>query len=214
MKKLFTKQNAEIFLMLLLVGDLSFIILHLVIGLTPVSNKRIFSLSMDFGYPERFQYLKWLGIISLFIFVAIVRHSSRYLAMGLVFLYILLDDAKQIHERLGGFISGYLNFRPPFGLRIKDIGELTVTAFVGIIFLAIFICIYSNGDKRFKKVSKDILLLIFALAFFGVGVDMLHSAVKGGGMVFILRVVEEGGEMMVASFILWYVFLLSQRDEG
>jgi hypothetical protein len=30
---------------------------------------------------------------------------------------------------------------------------------------------------------------------------------------FILEVIEDGGEMLVASLILWYVFRLSIRDE-
>ena len=58
------------------------------------------------------------------------------------------------------------------------------------------------------------LLLILALVFFGVGVDMAHIAIKLGRKVnFIFGVVEDGGEMLVASLILWYVFLLSIREE-
>ena len=74
---------------------------------------------------------------------------------------------------------------------------------------------YVKGEQVFKKVSQDILLLVLILVFFGVGVDLLHTFMElGRGVSFILVVVEDGGEMVAASLILWYVFLIAIRDES
>ena len=43
-----------------------------------------------------------------------------------------------------------------------------------------------------------------AVAFFGVVVDMLHAAMPWGRCVWGL--VEDGGEMLMMSIIVWYVF--------
>lgn len=42
---------------------------------------------------------------------------------------------------------------------------------------------------------------------------MLHIALKIGRIVhLLLGVVEDGGEMIAMSFIVWYVFLLNVRE--
>ena len=58
------------------------------------------------------------------------------------------------------------------------------------------------------------LLLMLALVVFGVAVDMAHGAVPSETTAyFILGVVEDGGELVVASLILWYVFRLAVHDD-
>jgi hypothetical protein len=62
------------------------------------------------------------------------------------------------------------------------------------------------------------LILILALAFFGISVDMAIVAIYGevevGGGELVLGVIEDGGEMLVASLILRYVFLLATRGKN
>ncbi len=48
----------------------------------------------------------------------------------------------------------------------------------------------------------------------GVVVDMIHIVVPLGTVSFILGVVEDGGEMLVVSLILWYIFLLNVRGDN
>jgi hypothetical protein len=211
--KNFNEQSATLFLALLLCADFMFIALHSISDLTPYLNNEFFYLGNDAGYPEFYQYIKWLWIIILLIHISKIRGSFRYVTWALVFTYFLFDDALRLHEIVGDFIERNLDLSPPFGLRLQDIGELVVSASVGMILLSFVTLAYLNGEEAFKKMSQDMLLLILALVFFGVGVDMAHVAIKLGWKVrFVLGVIEDGGEMVIASLILWYVFFFSARD--
>ena len=207
--------SASLFLILLLCADFVFIGLHAVNTLTPLLKSALYSLGSDSSYSEMFQYLKWLWIIILLAYVSRSRRSFGYLAWLLLFVYFLCDDALSIHEKVGEHIAGYLTLTPPFGLGLQDLGELLVSAVAGMVLFSFVTWAYLQGSQVFRKVSQDLLLLILALVFFGVFVDMVHAAIHSGWRAdFVLVVIEDGGEMLVASVILWYVFLLSLRDEN
>ena len=71
---------------------------------------------------------------------------------------------------------------------------------------------YRKGTQIFRKISLDIGLLVLVLVFFGVVVDMLHSVVRlDNAASFIMGLVEESGEMLAVSLVLWYIFLLNVR---
>ncbi|MNZ78850.1 hypothetical protein D3C78_974390 [compost metagenome] len=66
----------------------------------------------------------------------------------------------------------------------------------------------------FRRFSQDMAILFSILLLFGVGVDMLHSAIQLGREVgFILGTLEDSGEMLAVSLMLWYVFLTKVRDD-
>lgn len=97
---------------------------------------------------------------------------------------------------------------PILGLRLQDFGELAVSASAGIILLLSLILAYANGSEMFRKISQDFALLLCGLIFFGVVVDVIHVAINLGGKVnFVLGVIEDAGEMLSVSLILWYAFL-------
>lgn len=212
--KYFHVHGASLFLMLLLCSDLAFISLHSIDLLSPLINYPLLSLDRDRGYPEMFQYLKWFWIVIMFIYLSMMQKSLHFSAWGIFFTYLLFDDALSIHEKVGRLIASNLTISPPFGLRIQDIGELEVTGIAAVILLSFVFVAYVHGSKTFKKISHDLLLLIFILAFFGVFVDMLHISIKLGWKIDeVFAVIEDGGEMIIASFMCWYVFLLSVRDK-
>ena len=132
-----------------------------------------------------------------------------------MFAYLLLDDALQIHERGGTLVAARLGLMHAFRLRGKDFGELAVSAAAGILLLPLLIWAYRSGSQMFRKVSQDLILLILVLVFFGVVIDMVGIAIQAGkGVGFIMGVIEEGGEMIAVSLILWYVFLRTVRDDS
>jgi len=213
------EQSASLFLILLLCADLAFIALHTIEFIAPSLNNPLLSLERDHGFPEVYQYIKWFWIIVLLVFISTTRRSINYSAWGLFFTYLLLDDALEIHERVGILIAENLTLTPPLGLRLQDLGELAVAGTAGVVLLLLVLLAYLYGSQAFKKMSLDMLLLILALAFFGVIVDMVHviahlSIQIGWKVSAVLAVIEDGGEMFVASLILWYVFLLCMRDEN
>jgi hypothetical protein len=200
------------FLLLLLALDLVFIFVHFLL-LTDAFDNGLFSLERDRGYPELYQYIKVFSIVILLYFLFTKTKVIGYSVWCLLFLYLLLDDAFSIHESFGGFIATNLALAPAIGLRAQDFGELAVSLIAATVFLIPLALFYARGLGAFKEVTRQLLWLLVALAFFGIFVDMLHVAINMGWKVrFLLGVVEDGGEMVVMSLMAWYVFLIYYRD--
>jgi len=217
-RRYFDESSATLLLVLLLCTDLAFYAIQFLAPFFPsLNNNLMLDITKDGGYPEAFQYLKWFWITILMMYVLIRNRSLSYGAWVFIFTYLLCDDAFKIHENGGHLAAKYLSFIPPLGLRLQDIGELTTTAVACSILLPLFAWAYAYGSQIFKQLSHDLLILLLALAFFGIVADLaltaLHPYLNWKGVLFF-KVFEDGGEMSVASLILWYVFRHAIRDEN
>jgi hypothetical protein len=124
-----------------------------------------------------------------------------------LFAYVLADDFFGIHERLGEGLAGHLGVLPMFGLRAVDFGELGVTAFAVVSLLGLIGVAHYRGDRDARSFSRSLLALLLALGFFGVLGDMVHAMVmKHPAWDFVLETIEDGGEMVAMSLIVWVVF--------
>lgn len=205
-------------LLILLAIDIIFLLLNAYNTLIPDEkwSSRL-ALVNDDSYSEMFQYLKWFLISFFLVFTAIKRSTFAYLAWALLFTYFLLDDALQIHERMGEYLTKDLTGEAPFGLRMQDIGELAISAMIGLILFSSLALAYFKSGNIFKKDSRDWLLLVAALIFFGVVIDTLpHMMNLSAGGKFLFGNIEDGGEMFVASFMLWFAAhnYLTNPDPG
>jgi hypothetical protein len=208
-------RTALMLFLLLFSADMVFFVIHLIKSFTRFIPDTRFSIETDQGFAEIYQYLKWFWISMEFSLLSISRRSPIYIAWVFVFVYLLCDDALSIHENIGTLIANHLTFSPPLGLRLQDFGELAVTTIAGLLLLFIVWISYCRGSYAFRKISQDMFLLLLALSFCGVFTDMAHSAIHLGGKVnIILGFIEDGGEMVVASIMLGYMFLLSIRKEN
>jgi len=209
----FNQRSALMFLLLLLSVDMAFVVLHCLNIVVPGLKIPLLSLETDQSYAEVYQYIKWLWIIIILVFVSSKQAAKHYLAWTVVFAYFLLDDALQVHERAGAFIAGKFMFMPPLGLQQQDLGELLVSAMAGTLLIIPLSWAYKTGPRIFRKVSHDMMLLILVLIFFGVAVDTVHSAINLGTPIgLLIGLIEDGGEMISVSLILWYVFLMLVRE--
>jgi hypothetical protein len=209
------EKSAALLLSILLLGDLVFITIHLLHILTPYFNSPSFNIEFDNGYGEKYQYLKYLVVICLFIWFCSMRRTFGLLPWALLFGYFLADDAWQMHERLGAWIGEELPFAPPFRLRRQDLGELLVTTTAGLILLPSFLAAYFFGPRTLRKTFHDLLLLLSLLMGFAVGVDMVHAAFLGSPRIeFVLGVIEDGGELIAVSLLAWYAYFLTRRRPG
>ena len=193
------------FLFLLLLADFAFILIHGVYKMHLVSSP-LFSIEMDFGYAEVYQYIKEYWIVVLLLIVAIKRSRIVYFSWSSLFMYLLFDDSLRIHEKFGGYLVKYFEFQPMFHLRAQDFGELSVSMLFGFLLFTFIGASYLFSDHIGKQVSKHLFILVIFLAFFGVLVDLLHIAIPWGKSIFGL--IEDGGEMLIMSIIVWYVFEL------
>lgn len=200
-----------VLLMLFLCADIAFILLHMSNRLLASPNV-LFYLNVDGGYPEVFQYIKEYWIAIALFAVCWRTREWIYGTWGLLFTYLLCDDALAIHESVGQAVANHWNYVPVLGLRARDLGELTVSVVVGSAFLVLITYFYLRCGNNAKNVSKDLVLLLGLLVFFGVFVDLVHVTVvdlpvKG------FNIIEDGGEMITMSMIASYVvhLLESQR---
>lgn len=180
-------------------------------GLRQVSDP-IFSIETDLGYAEVYQYIKEYWIVILISIVAIKRKQIVYFSWSLFFTYLLFDDSLRIHEKFGHYVADALELQPMFQLRAQDMGELIVSLLSSLLLFSIIGASYYFSDAVAKQVSKHLFILIMLLAFFGVFVDMLHAAITWNKVIWGL--VEDGGEMIIMSIIVWYVFSLRDNPSN
>ncbi|WP_200246113.1 hypothetical protein [Lamprobacter modestohalophilus] len=199
------EKKSNRFLLLFLLADLVFILIHIGFNLGLVTSP-LFSIEEDLGYAEVYQYIKEYWIVLLLLTLAIGRGRFIYFAWSLLFAYLLFDDSLQIHERLGGYVADALQFLPILQLRPQDLGELVVSLLFGTLLFGTIGIAYLHADHIARQASKHLFALVLLLAFFGVVVDMLHIAIRWGEPFWLL--IEDGGEMLIMSVIAWYVFQL------
>ena len=175
------------------------------------TQKDRWHVSFEGGFAERWQYVKWAGIALMLGATAIRRRSAVYLAWMTVFTYLFYDDSSQVHERYGLWLAQSLEFKPAFGLNPADFGEVIVTAVAATVLLASLAIAYGTSSQQDARLfTRRMLVLLAALAFFGVGVDLLDIALPWKSLRLIGELIEDGGEMVVASvmaaFVLYNTF--------
>jgi hypothetical protein len=204
-------------LLFLLAVDAIFILLHVLFDLGLLSDRR-FLLGRDNGYAEMFGYLKEGGIILASCALAVRARQSLYVAWAALFLYMLLDDSLLLHERVLGSalrqILGLGRKDVVLGMNARDLVENTMLALLALLILGIMVVVYHFGDRAFKKMSRGLFILLAALAFCGVVVDFIHAVIvrstlrrEYSEVNSLLAILEDGGELVIISFILWFVVL-------
>jgi len=210
--KLNLRDKSYKLLLLLLSIDTIFIILHIIHTYTDYLGNSNFSIQEDRGYAEIFQYIKECSIGLLLLYLAIKRRNLLYLSWSALFGYVLLDDFLKIHERAGVRASVYFNFSPMLGLRPRDFGELVVFAFFFLLFFLAIGVTYSLSDSDDKRTCRHLFLLFLTLVFFGGAVDMIQQMVRPSVWFPIFGILEDGGEMLVMSVIVWFVLLIPKLE--
>jgi hypothetical protein len=195
----------------LLSADLAFIVLHCVWRFTALLEDERFALSEDLGFSEVYQYVKEFWIVMLLGYLAVKRRSFVFFNWALLFVYFLLDDSLQIHEKMGRTTAARLGLPAVFGLRSQDMGELVVSGVVGSVFLVILAASYWLGRRTDRTVFRQLLVFVLIMLFFGVVVDMGYWILHPESIVWlrILALIEDGGELPAMSLILLYTTLLA-----
>jgi hypothetical protein len=201
--------GASILLLLLISADVVFIVLHMIIAVfapySPLCNTQGIC-----AYMNIYNVIKLFWIVVLFAYVFRARRSTHYLSWILVFTFLLLDDAFLLHQTIGTYLleiwntSSLQDIMP--GQRFLELGVL---AMAGILLLSVVAWSYLHGSPGFRKVSQDVVLFLLALAFLGLIVDLAEAMKLDRRVIFALGFVEDGGEMVVNSLLLWYVFRLA-----
>lgn len=220
MKVIENKRSVKI-LYYLIAGDVAFLILALFQRYTGYCSDIRFSLTHDHSFAEFYQYSKELFIAVTFVRLSYLRRLPAYLVWSGLFTYFFLDDAFCIHENIGRIIVSGFGFTPTLGLRAQDLGELTVSAFFGLLFFCLVLLSFLRCDHSHRKIWKHLILLIVLLAICGIGFDMVHQIFSSTITVIgpitissVLGAMEDFGEMIVMSLCAWYVVVLYRKEKG
>ncbi len=171
----------------------------------------LFSISRERGYGEFFQYMKAFWLVLLFAWYAFRTRQATYLFWSAIFGYLLIDDAAGIHEKAGNMIRLGLAIPAQFGLRGADFGELTFYALMMGSLLLLLGATYYFGTASFRRDSIYLMGLLGIFAFFASIVDVLHMFLRETDFFRLIDVVEDGGEMVMMSIIVWFAILTVTR---
>ena len=171
-----------------------------------------YRLGTESGYAEVVQYIKEYWIALCFAALAWRTRNPVYLVLSVAFTYLLLDDATEIHERGGLWLEQRLGLMPTLGLREQDLGELLVSAGAGTVLLISGAAAYRFSDARSRRVALLTLAAVVVLAFFGIGMDLVHQMLAETRLAFPLEVVEDGGELVTLSTIAAALFAFLRRE--
>lgn len=193
-------------LLLLIAADLAFIVLHVLYIETDLLRGRPFSLEADNGVPEAFQYVKQFWVVLCMVVLFRGTRAVVYIGWGLVFTFLLLDDALQLHEHFGKWLASEYTLPVVFGLRPDDIGELLFASTVGASTILLIGLGFWRSDADARMFSRDMAILVLLLGVLGVGVDLLHviSYFNAPMLAQYLLIFEDGGEMLVVSGMVAY----------
>lgn len=194
-------------LVTLLLVDGFFVLLHLLTRYSTLLVDPALQLDWEQGYGEIFQYAKFAGIIVMLAALARQRRTAVTYHWIALFTYLLLDDALMIHETVGGMLATSLDLAAPLGVRAQDVGELLVYAGAGLFFLLTLTLTYQRSAQPEREMSQYLVLLMAALLFVGVVLDVIQYAVSNDFLFRLLTILEDGGEHVIVSVTVWFVFI-------
>jgi hypothetical protein len=120
-------------------------------------------------------------------------------------------------------IADFLERGPAYGLRGKDFGEILVSLGAASLLLgSIALCYWRSRDRTARSLTLALLPWLAVLALCGIGVDVAKRIMRvfydTEWAVMIAGIVEDGGEMIAASFltatVAYAVFLSADKPRS
>jgi hypothetical protein len=196
---------SAVLLALTLALDLTLITLFVLQGFRLITDEGL-QITDDGSYGEVFQYAKlyWIGLL---LAALAWRNRWRFSAgMAAVFMYFLADDYAQLHEAMGDWVARVQTRRALLGLDTEHYGELAVFFMYGVVILCLVGLFYPKPGDAERLIARDLLRLLALGAVFAVGFDLMHAMQVPEFVGDVLGTIEDGGEMIAVSLILWRTF--------
>jgi len=211
-----------LFFSMLLLTDVIFIFINIFFYIYDIRFKNILTsmlnLEQDLSIPEFFQYNKFLWSAFICLLLSFRRNYVLFFLISFDFIILLVDDAMSLHEKIGKVLSKQFHVVPIAGLRLQDYGEVVFSMVTAYFVFLLLTVAYIFSNKQVRSQILNIGLLVIVLGFFGVVIDTLHVIVSANGQSnavgFALAVIEDGGEMIVATIMLSYVFKIYEYERS
>ena len=198
----------------LLTLDMVLIILHIAAGATFEQIPVLLNIAFDYSLGEFFGYAKWLAIIVMLLIVSRRTANPALLACAAIFAMMLADDSLQIHETLGKVAVNADRVGGTSWATGQTIGEIAVwIVMIGLLLPVIVLGLLKSTRAQWPAAFR-FLGLIALFAVFGGLIDALHMPVQN--LPFgpqLADLLEDGGEMVVASVIVAHAAVLLRATE-
>jgi hypothetical protein len=206
-------------LLALLAGNLVLVALHgayfvcLRYGIEAWPRDPVFSLAANFGFAQLFSTAQTALLIGLLLWLGAQTREALYLALGAVFVIVLLDDALALNQVLGLPLAHALGLVDRPRLEAQSLAEMMVYGLLALPLLAVLAAAYRRAQPAHRTAGRGFLVLLSLLAFFATVMDLVHIAfIKSfSGSRLLLEVAEEGGEMLTLSLALMLALTLARQ---
>jgi hypothetical protein len=186
-------------------GDFAFSLVHIVRH-TLLKHSAVWVARLTTSI-DIYHLVKLFMIIVLMGYLLWLTNVSGYISWVLVFTTLFIDDAFLIHQRLGSQFNSWFDTHFLTSLQLPPrIFELTVLGVTVAVLSLLILWSYRQSTLTFRKITRDLLFLILALLFFGILVDLASAIGLGTRTTFLLGFIEDSGEMVVYSLLLWVVY--------
>ncbi len=175
-----------------------------------------FSLESNVGFGQLFSSAQTLLLIGLLLRLARRTRETLYLAFGVIFLIVLVDDAFAVNQVLGRLVVQALGLVDHPRIKAESIGEMMVYGMVAVPLLGMVAASCARGTPEHRVAGLGFLALLVVLTFFATVMDLVHLAFINSfyASQLVLAVAEEGGEMLAQSLTLMLALTLVRRPPG
>ncbi len=183
---------------ILLVGDI-------VLGVLSERYGGAFSIRVDWGFPEVFQYIKEIFVSGLFVRIFLLSRQAIYVGFALLFAFLFLDDSLKYHEQVGAWLAGTIDLSvmaDPIGVRMEDIGEILSTLVPVGVFGALLAWGYWQAPETVRRTGRWVIAGVGCLGFFGVVIDLVDRLPALLEIRRTVAFIEDFGEMLIMSGIV------------
>lgn len=191
----------------LLVADLAFVVTH-----WSLRNDRVAALDLEqpLSVPSVLQWLELSAAVVLLVLAYARLRKPAYAAASAILGVVAIDDALELHERIGAWAEDSLALPAIGGLEAHDLGELAFGGFLGLIILILIAWAWIRSERPERTFIALMAGLMALLGLFGFVVDVFHAAAPEGSLrEAFIGTVEDGGELIVATLTLavvwWHV---------
>ncbi len=212
------RHDAHVLLMVMLAMDVALILAHAFRAELPFLREGLFDIEGQFGLSALMIFAQFAAMI---FFLSEIKYNRRDRAFDFwkyLLLYILADDIFEISEHAGEILGELFSFETLFGLTPADYGKFAFAIGGGLAASAFLGYLLRRSSREFVSTSFAIFVLLSCFAFFAVVFDIIHAAFdKDPRLGFAFSILEEGGEMIVLSFMtafLYYLWQVSRNRQG
>ena len=169
---------------------------------------RLFDLDQEYNFPSFYSFLvlAYAGAISLVLFLR--ERNIWWIGLGILFIYLSLDEALLIHEQLAEPLRRILALgNESLFYHAWVIPAITLTALIGLYLIAA----YRRGQISLS--ANKFIVYVFLMALGSIALEILGSKTYLNIVFYrmVTIMVEELYEMGFASFIL-YNLIVTLRD--